>query len=115
MRHELLIAAGPGEWRAALLEDGVPAELFVERGDRSETGSIHLGRVSRLVPGLSAALVDIGEQYVPSQDPIVRIPHRQSASLFPKRKGDDDKKIPPAKAAEIITVINQIRATLGCS
>jgi len=62
LRRELLIAAGPGEWRAALLEDGVPAELFVERGDRSETGSIHLGRVSRLVPGLSAALVDIGEE-----------------------------------------------------
>jgi ribonuclease G len=62
LRRELLIAAGPGEWRAALLEDGVPAELFVERGDRSETGSIHLGRVIRLVPGLSAALVDIGEE-----------------------------------------------------
>jgi ribonuclease G len=62
LRRELLIAAGPGEWRAALLEDGVPAELFVERGDRSETASIHLGRVSRLVPGLSAALVDIGEE-----------------------------------------------------
>jgi Ribonuclease G/E len=62
LRRELLIAAGPGEWRAALLEDGVPAELFVERGDRSETASIHLGRVSRLVPSLSAALVDIGEE-----------------------------------------------------
>jgi ribonuclease G len=62
LRRELLIAAGPGEWRAALLEDGAPAELFVERGDRSETGSIHLGRVIRLVPGLSAALVDIGEE-----------------------------------------------------
>jgi ribonuclease G len=60
LRRELLIAAGPGEWRAALLEDGVPAELFVERGDRSETGSIHLGRVIRLIPGLGAALVDIG-------------------------------------------------------
>jgi ribonuclease G len=62
LRRELLIAAGPGEWRAALLVDGVPAELFVERGDRSETASIHLGRVSRLVPGLGAALVDIGEE-----------------------------------------------------
>jgi len=57
---ELLIAAGPGEWRAALLEDGVPVELFVERGDRSETGSIHLGRVRRLLPALGAMLVDIG-------------------------------------------------------
>jgi Rne/Rng family ribonuclease len=57
---ELLIAAGPGEWRAALLEDGVPVELFAERGDRSETGSIYLGRVRRLLPALGAMLVDIG-------------------------------------------------------
>jgi ribonuclease G len=57
---ELLIAASPGEWRGALLEDSVPVELFVERGDRSETGSIHLGRARRLVPALGAMLVDIG-------------------------------------------------------
>ena len=60
MLGELLIAAGPGEWRAALLEDGIPVELFVERGDRSEAGSIHLGRVHRLLPALGAMLVDIG-------------------------------------------------------
>ena len=60
MPGELLIAAGPGEWRAALLEDGIPVELFVERGDRSEAGSIHLGRVHRLLPALGAMLVDIG-------------------------------------------------------
>ena len=35
LRRELLIAAGPGEWRAAWLEDGVAAELHVERGDTS--------------------------------------------------------------------------------
>jgi len=62
LRRELLIAAGPGEWRAALLEDAVPVELFVERGDRSETGSIHLGQVRRLAPGLAAAFVDIGDE-----------------------------------------------------
>jgi cold shock CspA family protein len=58
--RQLLISAGPGEWRAALLETGVPVELFVERGDRSEAGSIHLSRVARLLPALGAALVDIG-------------------------------------------------------
>jgi ribonuclease G len=57
----LLIAAGPGEWRAALLEDNVPVELFVERGERNEAGSIHLGRVCRLLPALGAMLVDIGD------------------------------------------------------
>jgi ribonuclease G len=58
---ELLITAGPGEWRAALLKDGVPVELFVERGDWREAGSIHLGRVRRLLPALGAMLVDIGD------------------------------------------------------
>jgi len=57
----LLIAAGPGEWRAALLEDGIAVELFVERGDRNEAGSIHLGRVSRRLPALGAMLVDVDE------------------------------------------------------
>jgi Ribonuclease G/E len=62
VRRELLIAAGPGEWRALWLEDGVAAELFVERGDIRPAGSLHLGRVVRRVAGLDAALVDIGEE-----------------------------------------------------
>jgi ribonuclease G len=62
MRRDLLIAAGPGEWRAALLEDGVAVEMFVERGDRCEPGSLHLGRVVRRVPALGAVLVDIGDE-----------------------------------------------------
>ena len=60
MRRELLIAAGSGEWRAALVEDGRPVELRVERGGGAEAGSIHLGRVLRLLPALGAALVEIG-------------------------------------------------------
>ncbi len=60
MRRELVIAAGPGEWRAALLEDGAAVELRVERGEGGEAASIHLGRVLRLLPALGAALVDIG-------------------------------------------------------
>src|SRR5712691_1259846 len=62
LRRDLLISAGPGEWRAAWLEDGVAAELHVERGDAPPAGTIHLGRVVRLVAGLDAALVDIGAE-----------------------------------------------------
>jgi ribonuclease G len=62
LRRKLLIAAGPGEWRAALLETGVPVELYVEHGDRAEAGSIYLGRVLRLLPALGAALVDLGDE-----------------------------------------------------
>jgi ribonuclease G len=60
MRRELIVSAGPGEWRAALVEDGVAVEARVERGEGREAGSIHLGRVLRLLPALGAALVEIG-------------------------------------------------------
>jgi ribonuclease G len=62
LRRELLVSAGPGEWRAAWLEDGLAAELYVERGDTRPAGGIHLGRVVRRVAGLAAALVDIGDE-----------------------------------------------------
>ncbi len=75
MRRELMIAAGPGEWRAALVEDGVAVELRVERGDGCEAGSIHLGRVQRLLPALGAALVDIGGErpaFLPQSEVVPR-------------------------------------------
>jgi ribonuclease G len=59
---ELLIAAGPGEWRAAWIEDGEAHELYVERGNTKVAGSRHLGRIVQVVPGLDAAFVDIGDE-----------------------------------------------------
>src|SRR5207302_766638 len=59
---DLLIGAGPGEWRAAWVEAGAAVELYVERGDTAPAGSIHLGRVVRRTPGLDAVLVDIGHE-----------------------------------------------------
>ena len=68
---ELLIAAGPGEWRAAWIEDGEARELYVERGDTKVAGSRHLGRITQIVPALDAALVDIGDErpgFLPLRD-----------------------------------------------
>jgi ribonuclease G len=73
--RELLISVGPGEWRAALLEAGVPVELYVERGDHNEVGSLHLGRLARLLPALGAALVDIGRDrpaFLPAREVVPR-------------------------------------------
>jgi len=61
LRRELIIAAGPGEWRAALTEDGAVVELHVERGLAKRAGSIHLGRVVRVAKGLDSAFVEIGD------------------------------------------------------
>lgn len=61
MPRELLISAGPGDYRAALIEDGAVVELYVERGDTRPPGSIVLGRVVRRAPGLDSAFVEIGD------------------------------------------------------
>lgn len=68
---ELLISAGPGEWRAAWVEDGEAIELYVERGDTKPPGSVHLGRLVRVVASLDAALIDIGDErpaFLPLRD-----------------------------------------------
>jgi len=56
-----VINVSPRETRAALLENGVLQELFVERASRRGlTGNLYKGRVSRVLPGMQAAFIDIG-------------------------------------------------------
>ena len=50
-----------GETRVALLEQGQFTELYIEREqERSVAGMVALGRVTRVLPGMQAAFVDIG-------------------------------------------------------
>jgi ribonuclease G len=61
MSAELLINVTPTETRVALIENGVLQELFVERAKRRGlVGDVFKGRVSRVLPGMQAAFVDIG-------------------------------------------------------
>jgi ribonuclease G len=56
---EILISSDPWENRVAILEDGVLAELYIEREERV-IGSIYKGKVQNVLPGMGAAFVDIG-------------------------------------------------------
>ena len=61
MQNEIIINAELGETRVALLENGLFAELHIERErDKSVVGNVVKGRVSRVLPGMQAAFVDIG-------------------------------------------------------
>ncbi len=61
MQNEIIINAEHGETRVALLENGQFAELHIERErDKSVVGNVVKGRVSRVLPGMQAAFVDIG-------------------------------------------------------
>ncbi len=61
MPAEIICNKTGRETRVALMEDGQLAELLIDRGgDRGCVGSIYLGRVVRVLPGMQAAFVDIG-------------------------------------------------------
>ena len=61
MSTELIINASLPETRIALIEDGEIQDLLVERAsDKGIVGNIYKGRVTRVLPGMQAAFVDIG-------------------------------------------------------
>ena len=61
LKEEILINVTPSETRAALLENGVLQEIFIERtARRGLISNIYNGRVSRVLPGMQAAFVEIG-------------------------------------------------------
>ena len=60
-KSSLLINVDVGETRVCLIEDGSLGELTVERKtDRSPVGNIYVGKVTRVLPGMQAAFVDVG-------------------------------------------------------
>ncbi|MFI4908913.1 MAG: ribonuclease G [Steroidobacterales bacterium] len=61
MSVEILVNVAPGETRAALVEDGVLQELYIERRRRRGlVSNLYQGRVTRVLPGMQAAFIDIG-------------------------------------------------------
>src|SRR5580658_3944035 len=64
-KNILVISCDVAETRVALIESGIIAELHIERrgGEQPRAGTVgdvYLGKVTRVLPGLQAAFVDIG-------------------------------------------------------
>ncbi len=61
MSAEILINVTPSETRVAIVENGMLQEVIIERSKRRQyLGNLYLGKVSRVLPGMQAAFVDIG-------------------------------------------------------
>jgi Rne/Rng family ribonuclease len=61
MNKELYVSSTPHETKVALVEDDQLAEVFYEReNEYTLAGSIYKGRVTRVLPGMQSAFVDIG-------------------------------------------------------
>jgi ribonuclease G len=61
MSIEILINVTPQETRVAVVENGILQDVYIERiQKRGLVGNIFKGRVSRVLPGMQAAFIDIG-------------------------------------------------------
>ena len=61
MAKEICISSTPHETRLAILEDDQLAEIYYEReNEYTLAGSIYNGRVTRVLPGMQSAFVDVG-------------------------------------------------------
>jgi len=61
MAKEICISSTPHETRLAILEDDQLAEIYYEReNEYTLAGSVYNGRVTRVLPGMQSAFVDVG-------------------------------------------------------
>jgi Rne/Rng family ribonuclease len=61
MTRELFVTSTPHETKVGLVEDDQLAEVYLEReNEYTLAGSIYKGRVTRVLPGMQSAFVDIG-------------------------------------------------------
>src|ERR1700752_3563927 len=61
MTKELFVTSTPHETKVGLVEDDLLAEIYYEReNEYTLAGSIYKGRVTRVLPGMQSAFVDLG-------------------------------------------------------
>jgi ribonuclease G len=87
MSIEIFVNVAPRETRAALLENGVLQEIYLERvSRRGLVGNLYKGRVSRVLPGMQAAFVEIG---------LARTAFLHAADIAFERPEDTVVNLPP--------------------
>ncbi len=96
MSSEIVVNAETFETRVALLENGVAAELYIEReSGKSIVGNVYKGKVTKVLPGMQAAFVDIGLEkagflYVSDVDTIESIENYGKLAAEQADGEDDD-------------------------
>jgi ribonuclease G len=90
MTKEMIISTNGHETRVAILEDDLLAEVFVERErNRGVVGNVYKGRVSKVLPGMQSAFVDLGlerDGFLYVSDVV------NTMEEFERLSGDDDEE-----------------------
>src|SRR4051812_17802221 len=94
MTKEMIISSSAHETRVAILEDDQVAEIFIERErSRGVVGNLYKGRVSKVLPGMQSAFVDLGlerDGFLYVSDVVATFEE------FDRLETDDDAPAPPA-------------------
>ena len=97
MTKEMIVSSSAHETRVAILEDDQVAEIFIERErQRGVVGNLYKGRVSKVLPGMQSAFIDLGLErdgflYVTDVIP--------SSEEFDRLETDDDDPPSPEASA----------------
>ena len=115
MNKELFVSSTPHETKVGLVEDDLLAEIYLEReNEYTLAGSIYKGRVTRVLPGMQSAFVDIGlerDAFLYVSDFMELEEHDEDLTdVVPANRGVQDMRPQPAReesaAGEAPTVNN---------
>jgi ribonuclease G len=96
---QLVVSSTPFEVRVALLEDNVPVEFLQERQqDQGTVGNIYRGKVLKVLPGMQAAFVDIGQEkagflYISEISEMLLDEYESGGGKGQRRRGKRTQKI----------------------
>ena len=97
MTAELLVNITPSETRVAYIDGGILQEIHIEReARRGIVGNIYKGRVSRVLPGMQAAFVDIGLEKAAFLHASDIMPHTECVA------GDERKNFSVRDISELV-------------
>ena len=115
MTKELFVSSTPHETKVGMVEDDLLAEVYLEReNEYTLAGSIYKGRVTRVLPGMQSAFVDIGlerdaflyvsdfmelEEGEDMDDVPTGRPANGTSQERPERNGQEQRPRPQAVAA----------------
>src|SRR5438105_9454305 len=87
MSKELFVSSTPHETKVAVVEEDLLAEIYFEReNEYTLAGSIYKGRVTRVLPGMQSAFVDVGLE----RDAFLYV-----TDFLEEQEGDDDVETVP--------------------
>ena len=123
MARKIVIDNSNGEVRAAVIEDGKLADLFIERSRHpSVLGNIYKGKVENVLPGMQAAFVDIGleknaflyvDDAMASLPDIVKSTRNGDEVELPKSRGKSIKELLKPGQEVLVQVTKEAIGTKG--